>query len=286
MARTQRPLSGKVVAITGGARGIGRATAAALAREGCRVAIGDLDAHAAEHAAAEIGAGCAGLALDVTDPASFEAFLDRIESELGPLDVMVNNAGILHLGPFVEEDEVRQRRQVDINLHGPMRGTKLALRRMVPRGTGHIVNVASSASRVAPPGIATYAATKHGVQGFTEAVRTEQRGSGVDFSYVMPGVVKTEMIAGYEAGRGVRAVEPEEVAAAIVDALKTGRVEVFVPRSLGPMLRVTAFAPRPVREWLNRALKVDRITWNADRASREAYEARAAASEPTLSQPD
>jgi NAD(P)-dependent dehydrogenase (short-subunit alcohol dehydrogenase family) len=273
MARPQRPLSGKVVAITGGARGIGRATAAALAREGCRVAIGDLDAAAAEDAAAEIGAGCVALALDVTDPASFEAFLDRVESELGPLDV----------GPFVEEDEARQRRQVDINLHGPMRGTKLALRRMVPRRRGHIVNVASSASRVAPPGIATYAATKHGVQGFTEAVRTEQRGSGVDFSYVMPGVVNTEMIAGYESSRGVKNVEPEDVAAAIVDALKTGRVEVFVPRSLGPMLRVTAFAPRPVREWLNRVLKVDRITWNADRSARAEYDARAAASQPGLS---
>ena len=87
---------------------------------------------------------------------------------------MVNNAGILHLGPFVDEDEASQARQVDINLHGPMNSTKLALRRMLPRGRRHII--ASSARKLTPPGIATYTATKHGVVGFTEAVRWEQRG--------------------------------------------------------------------------------------------------------------
>jgi NAD(P)-dependent dehydrogenase (short-subunit alcohol dehydrogenase family) len=282
MARAPRQLQGKVVAITGGARGIGRATAAALTREGARVAIGDVDAAAAEAAAKEIGSGALALELDVTDRASFEAFLDRVEAELGPLEVLVNNAGILHLGPFVDEDEASQVRQIDINLHGPITGTKLALRRMRRHGRGHIVNVASSAGKVAAPGIATYSATKHGVVGFTEAVRWEQRGSGIDFSIVIPGVVRTEMTAGYKEVRGVQDVEAEDVAAAIVDALEFPRLEVFVPRAVGRISRVLGVVPRGVREAVLRAMRVDQVTWQADRSARSAYEARAAASEPKL----
>src|SRR5688500_1043952 len=96
----------------------------------------------------------------------------------------------------------------------------------------------------------------------------------------MPGVVKTEMIAGYEEARGVQKVEPADVADAIVDALRRPRVDVYVPRSLGPVSRVLALLPRPAREAVNRALNVDKVTWDADRAARAAYEARAAASDP------
>jgi NAD(P)-dependent dehydrogenase (short-subunit alcohol dehydrogenase family) len=284
MARRPVPLGGKVAAVTGGARGIGRAIAVALAGRGMRVAIGDVDAEAAERTGAEVG--CAAYPLDVTDPASFEDFLDRVEADLGPLDVLVNNAGILHLGPFVEEDEARQRRQVDINLHGPMRGTKLALRRMRPRRSGHIVNVASSAGKLTPPGIATYTATKHGVVGFTEAARLENADAGIEFSIVMPGVVKTEMIAGYEDARGVQKVEPEDVAVAVVDALEHPRVDVWVPRSLGPVHRLTSALPRRAREAVMRALRVDRVTWDADQSARAAYEDRAAASEPSAAERD
>jgi NAD(P)-dependent dehydrogenase (short-subunit alcohol dehydrogenase family) len=283
VARAPRSLQGKVVAVTGGARGIGRATAAALARKGARVAMGDVDAAAGRAAAEELGASA--FQLDVTDRVSFEAFLDRVETELGPVDVMINNAGILQLGPFVDEDETSQARQVDINLHGPMTGTKLALRRMLPRGRGHIVNVASSAGKLAPPGIATYAATKHGVVGFTEAARWEQRDSGIEFSIVMPGVVRTEMIACYKDVRGVDDVAPEDVAAAIVDALEFPRLEVFVPRSLGGLWKLLVILPRRAREAVLRALKVDQVTWQADRSARSAYEERAAASEPGLQEP-
>jgi short-subunit dehydrogenase len=168
------------------------------------------------------------------------------------------------------------------NLHGPITGTKLALGRMRRHGRGHIVNIASSPGKVAAPGIATYSATKHGVVGFTEAVRWEQRGSAIDFSIVIPGVVRTEMVAGYKEVRGVQDVEPEDVAAAIVDALKFPRLEVFVPRAVGPLSRVLGVLPRRVREAVLRAMRVDQVTWQADRSARSAYEARAAASEPKL----
>lgn len=271
-------MAGKVVAVTGGARGIGRATAAALARAGARVAIGDLDGDLAARTGSEVGA--LGLRLDVTDRESFASFLDEVETALGPLDVLVNNAGILHLGPFLEEDDAATRRQFDVNVFGVINGTRLAVPRLRERPEGHLVNVASSAGKIAPPGIATYVATKHAVVGLTEAVRAENMDSGLEFSIVMPGVVKTEMIAGYEDARGVRKVEPGAVADAIVDALRRPRVDVYVPRSLGPVSRVLGLLPRRAREAVNRALRVDRVTWDADRSVRRGYEARAAASDP------
>jgi NAD(P)-dependent dehydrogenase (short-subunit alcohol dehydrogenase family) len=276
--RAPRSLRGKVAAVTGGARGIGRATAHALARAGAKVAIGDLDGDLAARTASEIGA--LGLRLDVTDRESFAAFLDEVETALGPLDILVNNAGILHLGPFLEEDDAATRRQFDVNVFGVVNGTRLAVPRLLRRPEGHLVNVASSAGKLAPPGIASYVATKHAVVGLTEAVRAEHAGSGLEFSIVMPGVVRTEMIAGYEDARGVPQVEPGDVADAIVDALRRPRVDVFVPRSLGPVTRFLPVLPRPAREALTRALKVDRVTWEADRSARDAYEARAAASDP------
>src|SRR4051794_26046485 len=105
MNRHPRPLADRVVAITGAARGIGRATATALAVEGAKVAIGDLDQEAARAAARDIGGHTLSLGVDVTDPASFEAFLDRAENQLGPLEVLINNAGIMHLTRFIDEDD-------------------------------------------------------------------------------------------------------------------------------------------------------------------------------------
>ena len=207
MAKERRSLSGKVVAITGGARGIGKATATALVRKGCRVAIGDLDLALAEQTAAELGGGTVALPLDVTDRASFVGFLDETERQLGPIDVMINNAGIMPVTPFVEESEDSIIRQVDINLHGVITGTQLAIGRMGPRGTGHIVNIASQAGKAGMPGIATYSATKHGVVGLSEAVRAELRDTGLEVSCVMPTLVNTELTSGVgqrldQTGRG------------------------------------------------------------------------------------
>ena len=133
MAKAPRSLGGQVVAITGGARGIGRATAAALIAQGARVAIGDIDASLAERTAEELGAGTIGLPLDVTERDSFDTFLQEVETRLGPLDVLINNAGIMPIGRFAEETDATAQRMVDINLHGVIYGSKLALARFLPR---------------------------------------------------------------------------------------------------------------------------------------------------------
>src|SRR3954464_1124813 len=163
MSKTPRSLSGKVAVVTGGARGIGQAISRALAREGVVVAIGDLDAAAAQSAAAELANGSIGLSLDVTDPPALPAFLDEVEQRLGPIDILINNAGIMHVSSLDEESDASITRQLEINLHAVIHGTQEAVRRFKPRHTGHIVNVASLAGRAGAPGLATYCATKHGV---------------------------------------------------------------------------------------------------------------------------
>jgi NAD(P)-dependent dehydrogenase (short-subunit alcohol dehydrogenase family) len=284
MAKQPRILAGQSAAITGGARGIGRATAQAFLRQGMRVAIGDVDLAAAEQTAAELGQRTVALPLDVTDRESFARFLDEAERQLGPLDVLVNNAGIMPLGRFVDEDDLTARRIVDINLHGVILGMKLALRRMVARDHGHIVNIASQAGKFGAPGGATYSATKHAVVGLTEAVRGELRlmGADIDLSYVMPFVVNTELGSGLGEARGLHNLQPSEVADAIVEALRHRIVEVWVPKSTKRTFQLTQLLPRSLSEGIGRAMKADRVLADADVAVRRDYELRAARSEPAL----
>ena len=176
------------------------------------MAIGDLDADLARRTAEELGPQAAAFALDVTDRASFDAFLDAVEGQLGPVDVLVNNAGIMALGPFVAEDDATARRMVDINVHGVLHGMKAALPRLLARGDGHLVNIASVAGKGPYPGGATYCGTKHFVVGVSDTARGELRGTGVEVSVVMPVVVDTELASGVGTARGIPKVKPEDVA--------------------------------------------------------------------------
>jgi NADP-dependent 3-hydroxy acid dehydrogenase YdfG len=282
MARTPRDLTARVVAITGGARGIGQATAAACARAGMRVAIGDLDLATAQQTADELGSGTIAVELDVSNRASMRHFLDVVEERLGALDVLVNNAGIMHLGAFADEDDASARRQVDINVHGVLHGIKEALPRMTARGSGHIVNMASTAGRGGFAGAATYSGTKHFVVGASEAVRFELRGSPVEISCILPVVVNTELAAGASNARFVAKLEPSDVADAVIKTLRHPRFEVFVPRYMSAMMTFAAILPRPAREGMARALKADQVFTTRDDAARREYELRAARSEPGL----
>lgn len=272
MARQRRELAGKVVAITGAAGGIGAATAGALSRAGMKVALGDLDTDGAARAAQDLYGPTLVRRVDVTDRASLVAFLDATEAELGPLDVLINNAGIAPAADFAAQDPAMIERTLDINLLGPLLGTQLAVQRMLPRGHGHVVNVASLAGKSGPPGLVAYAASKHGVVGLTEAVRAELWGQGLDFTVVMPGPVATQMMDGTHEVKAVKLIPPAEVAAAILDALHTGRPEVYVPRSLGTLARNGLLLSPSVRIRLNRALGVHKIYTDVDDAARERYE--------------
>lgn len=282
MAKEAKILTGRVAAITGGARGIGKATAQALVRQGMKVGIGDLDVAAAKTTAAELGGGVEAFELDVTRRESVAAFLDGVEEKLGPVDVLINNAGIMQLGSFLEEDDLTTQRQIDINVNGVLWGMKEALPRFLSRGTGHLVNIASSAGKAGFPGGATYCGTKHFVVGASEAVRGELRETAIEVSCVMPGIVNTELAAGLQQARGVKNVNPEDVADAIVEALRFPRFDVFVPKAIGPINSVLGLLPRSGREAFARALKADKVLAQADPNARRAYELRAARSEPGL----
>ena len=266
-------VAGKLVAVTGGARGIGLAIAAALVERGARVALGEVDVEEAQQAAQRLGPGALAFEADVTSIASFGAFIGGAEEQFGqPLDVLVNNAGIMWVGRFDEEPEAAEQRQMDVNFHGVVRGMKLAIPEMRARGRGHVVNVASAASKLPTAGEATYSATKHAVYGYSVAVREELRGSGIQVSVIMPVVVDTELATGTSTGKGVR-LQPSDVADAVVSAIEKPRFDVFVPRSIAAWTRLTAVLPQPGRDALYRAMMPNQAE-DADAGSRVAYEDR------------
>ena len=250
--------AGKVVAITGAARGIGLATATVLRDSGARVAIGDIDESAVHEAGSRLGLAVH-RRLDVTDRQSFTDFLDSVEDELGPLDVLVNNAGVIAVGSALGEDDTATQRLLDVNIYGVILGTKLAAQRMLPRRRGHIINIASLGGVVPAPGIATYCATKHAVLGFTDTVRLENRGSGLHFSAVLPTLVNTDMIAGLSGLRGMRNAEPQDVAKAVAALIAKPKARAMVPRSLNAVRVAQKLLPQAAFEALSRALGAEGV---------------------------
>lgn len=283
MAKQQRSLAGQVVAITGGARGIGRATAQRFLAQGCKVGIGDLDFAAAEKTAAELGEHCKAYELNVCERASVAAFIEGVESDLGPIGVYINNAGIMQVGwNLWDEDDATTQRMIDININGVSYGVKEIVPRMLERRTGHVVNVASSAGKAGFPGGASYCGTKHYVVGLSEALRNELRGTGIEVSCVMPVLVNTELTDGCTDSRGVKKVEPTDVADAIVEAVRSNRFDVYVPKSVGTISWTMNLLPRTGREAVARALKADKVLAEVDMNKRAAYQLRASHSDPAL----
>jgi NAD(P)-dependent dehydrogenase (short-subunit alcohol dehydrogenase family) len=279
--RNQIDLTGKVVAITGGARGIGRATAAAFLARGARVAIGDVDAELVEKTAAELsaadGADCSGLSLDVTDRSSFAAFLDQVEELHGPLDVLVNNAGIMPTGLYVDESDRMTDRMVDINVHGVLNGSKLAAQRFGDRRRGHIVNVASLAGVTPTAGLATYCGTKHFVIGFSESLHRELAPLGVGVTAVLPGVVRTELSAGAKVpawSESMSTVDPEDIADTVVSVIGTSRMRATCPRSLSATIKATSLLSEKGRLRVERWTGLDDLMTGADPTVRAAYHKR------------
>lgn len=241
-------LRGAQVCVTGGARGIGRATAEELVARGARVWIGDRDLPVAERTAAEIGASAH--PLDVTDEDSFRAFVAAAEAD-GPIDMLVNNAGIQLMGGFADQDLAAMQRELAVNLGAVLTGAHLVLPGMRLRRRGHIVNVASMAGKITTPGIAAYCASKFGVVAFSRALRAELASSGITVTTILPAATRTDLTSGVKL-RLQPTLTPRQVATAIADSAGHGRGEVTVPRWLAPMGLVEELTPTPVLWWLKR----------------------------------
>jgi clavulanate-9-aldehyde reducatase len=189
-------LDGKVAAITGASSGIGEATAMALAGAGAAVSLGARRKDRLDDLAERIssdGGWALPIEADISDQAQAESFLSRTAKELGGLDILINNAGLMLLGPVVGGDLEEWRRMVDVNILGLLYCTHAALPLMRERGGGHIVNLSSVAGRHAHFGSAVYNLTKFGVTGFSEALRQEALNSNIRVTVVEPGMVDTEL---------------------------------------------------------------------------------------------
>ena len=271
MAKERRSLNGKVVAITGGARGIGKATAAALVRKGCRVAIGDLDLELAERTAAELGGGTIASRLDVTDRASFAAFLDEAERQLGPLDVLVNNAGIMPVTPFDQESDDSIRRQLEINVYGVIAGMQLAIERMQARATPATSSTspprrAKRASPGSPPTRPPSTPWSGSARPCGPSLRQRSRARLRDADrrqHRADRRPRPSRASQAGRGRGRRQRDRRRARSAALRRLRAAR-------QLAPLFMVVALLPRRAREALGRLMGVDMLMTEVDHAARAA----------------
>jgi short-subunit dehydrogenase len=242
--------------------------------------IGDIDedlAHqTADRLTTETESHVRAARLDVTNAASIKAFFDTCEDRLGPLDIHINNAGIMPLSPLLDETDEATLRILQVNVWGVIATTREIGRRMTERGKGHIVNVASTAGKQGVAGGASYCASKSAVLVFDDAARQELRPLGVRLTTVLPGIVRTELAHGVKEVPGIPSVAPEDVATAIADEITNPRKEqVYVPKIAGPVLKYSSFVPRRVLDWASRRAGADQFLLDAARdPARAEYEAR------------
>ncbi len=225
-------LKGKLVLLTGAARGMGKVHAMNFAREGCRVIITDVDSTELERTAGELESkGCEVFhyLLDVSNREACFELAEKVESEVGPLDILVNNAGIVENYAVLELSERSLRRMMEVNYFGQIWMMHAFVPRMVKRGRGHVVNVCSVAGKVGNPLMGGYCASKHAAIAITDTIRQEVHGTGVNFTIVNPAYVKTGMFEGAKLPFITSWLTSEQVSDALMQGLKKNKVEVNVP---------------------------------------------------------
>lgn len=271
-------INGRTVVVTGAARGIGYATARALLARGARVVIGDRDLGALRTAVDALGERASGHPLDVTDRDSFADFLDKARADgEGRVDVLINNAGVMPIGGFLDQSVQAIRSAIEVNFYGVVTGCQLVLPEMIERGGGHIVNVASLAGMMPVPGQTVYSGTKSAVISLSSAMADEFAAHGVQVTVVMPPFTRTELISGTTETRANRPVEPEAIAAAIIKALNRPRTHVSVPGGIRFVLGPLGLLGPRGRRWVGRRFGTDRMFLEFDTAARQRYETRAQA---------
>ncbi|MFC9787666.1 SDR family oxidoreductase [Rhodococcus sp. NPDC127528] len=267
-------LRGAVVLVTGGGRGIGRATTLAMVARGARVAVADLDRTAADEVAAEIGSAARAYTLDVRTRASWDACVAAVVGDLGPIDVLVGNAGVMPVAPFLDESDEIGEATIDVNVWGLIHGMRAVVPAMIERGRGHVVNVASLAGKIAIPGLAVYNASKFAAVGLSSTARLEFAEHGVSVSTVLPSAVRTTLTSGLPLGKGLPTVDPEDIAAAVVRTCRTRRAQTPVPGYLAALDLGLALAPEPLIALVRRAVGGNRAVTSVDPAGRADYDDR------------
>ena len=215
--------AGRTVVVTGGGGGIGGATCRRFAAEGARVAVLDRDLEAAERVAQAIAAAggeAAALRCDITERASVDAAVAAVEARLGPIDVLVNNAGWDVFRPFAKTEPAQWERLIAVNLTGALHMHHAVLPGMVARKAGRIVNIASDAARVGSSGEAVYAACKGGLVAFSKTLAREHARHGITVNVVCPGPTETALFEDYKQGAG----NPEKLVEAFTRAIPLGRI--------------------------------------------------------------
>lgn len=269
-------LENAIALVTGGARGIGLSIAQRLAREGVRVVIADLDGEAAARVADEIGLGALGFALDVTDSDEYLRVVTEIEETVGPIDIVVNNAGIMPVGPLLEESRGVAEATMRVNFWSHYISYQVLAPRMIARGRGHFINVTSAAGAIHSPGLASYVASKHAATGFARSAREELAGTGVTISTVMPAAVRTQLVDGipFAWWEKLGIIPPGWVARDAVRTVRNRPAVVGSPRGTVLALRLQHLIP----EWLwllgRRVVNADRTVGPVDRRARSEYDGR------------
>jgi short-subunit dehydrogenase len=249
-------LAGRVAIVTGCSRGIGVELARALAGRGVHLSISARSADDLERVRADLerlGVRAVATPGDITDEAHRTELIERTETELGPIDLLVNNAGIEDVRRFERTAPESLERVIDVNLTAPMLLTRAVVPRMLERRQGHVVNIASAAGKLGPPYMASYAASKHGLVGFTHSLRWEYATSGVGFSVVCPAfVTEVGMYSRWEAqgvrsGRLAGTCTPEQVVKQTLRCIERNRVEVTINTPpVRPLIVLGNIAPRVV----------------------------------------
>lgn len=265
--------SSKVYFITGAASGIGAATARRAAALGNRVVIADINEKGARTVADSIGASAMALPLDIRSSDQWEAALDGTWKRFGRLDVLVNNAAVVHTGYARDVSIERHQHTLDTNFMGPLTGILAALPRFRRQGSGHLVTICSMTAYLPFPGIASYAAAKHALRAFHHAVALEERDGPIDFTIVHPTSTETPMLEKEAQDDAMSlafagaSMAPEEVAETILNAIKSKRVEVFLPPERGKLVRVVGVNPRSLRKMVERNEIIGKERLQARRAA-------------------
>ena len=244
----KRPLGGTTVLITGAGSGIGRLLTLGAAARGARVAVWDLDGAAAEAVAAEVmaaGGTASAQVVDVTDADAVGLAARAAEAALGPVDVVVNNAGVVTGRLLLEATEEQIRRTYEVNALAPYWVTRAVLPGMLERRRGLVVTIASLAGMVGVAQQTDYSGSKHAAVGFTESLRAElhESGPGVSILLVCPYYIDTGMFAGVRS-RVLPILQPDDVARRVLDAMESGRERLVLPGHVVPSLALRAL---PVR---------------------------------------